>query len=209
MKLIVTLFLILGLQTSWAMTKEQRKKLFSESIQRLKDSKIEEKAPKLNEKFPEVELNGKKLSAWLENGPVLFTVYRGGWCPYCVKQLKEYESNIKKFESKKIQIFAISPEKENEVAKTKKKNKLSFALLSDKNHKILRTLNLVFKVEDAVEKEYQGFGINLAENQGNTANELPIPATYLIGKDGKILYAFVDADYAKRASTAEILKAVE
>ena len=73
----------------------------------------------------------------------------------------------------------------------------------------MRTLNLVFKVEDAVEKEYQGFGINLAENQGNTANELPIPATYLIGKDGKILYAFVDADYAKRASTAEILKAVE
>lgn len=192
-----------------ALNKEERKQLFKEATQRLKETNIEKRALQKGDVFPDLDLGGKKVSTLVENGPVLFTVYRGGWCPYCVRQLKELNTNLNEFAKYKLQIFAIAPETEKETSKTKRKNDLSFTILSDKDHKILRSLNLVFKVEDAVVQEYKNLGINLENSQGNNNNELPVPATYLINKDRIIIYSFVDADYTKRAKVEDIVEALK
>jgi len=206
MKLVMTgLLMLIFISKGWCLTKEERKELFQASIQRLKATKIETKTLKLHDTFPDIEIDGKKISAYLTSGPILFTVYRGGWCPYCVGQLKSYQENLSKFKKYGVQILAVSPESELQVKKTKSKNNLSFRLISDKNHKLLRSLNLVFKVEEAVVAEYKNLGIDLGESQGNFQNELPIPATYLISKERDIIYAFVDADYTNRAKVEDIL----
>jgi len=204
MKAILFIFCTLLAVNSGAMTPDERKKLFDESIQTLKGTGIEKKVPQVGGTFPDTEIAGKKVSEHVKSGPLLLVVYRGGWCPYCVKQLKDLQANMDRLKEHKVTIIGIAPEMEAEVRKTKSKNDLSFTLVSDSEGKLLRKLGLMFRVDDKVALEYKNLGINLAENQGNSRQELPIPATYLIGKDMIVKYGFVDADYRKRPGVEEI-----
>ncbi|MGE3610662.1 MAG: peroxiredoxin-like family protein [Bacteriovoracaceae bacterium] len=194
---------------SIAMTPDERKKLFQDSIQRLKKSGIEKRAPLFGEIFPDIRLGNKKISEWTTSGPLLLIVYRGGWCPYCIKQLKEIQTKHELLLAKKITVIAISPETSNEVKKTASRNGLSFKLVSDKDGEVLRKLGLVFRVEDSIADEYKSLGIDLAASQGNKKQELPIPATYLFGNDMKVKFAHIDSNYTVRPSLEEILKAID
>lgn len=207
----ITFMLLFTFQSyrSGAMTPEARKQLFQASIQKLKDSGIEKKVPALGETFPDITIENKKISDWTARGPLLLVVYRGGWCPYCIKQLKEIQSKLDKLFANKVTVIAISPETTIEVKKTASKNGLTFRLVSDKNGELIRKMGLIFKVDDKVAAEYKSLGIDLSHSQGNQKQELPIPATYLIGRNRKIELAFIDADYTLRPSIGVLLKAIE
>lgn len=190
-------------------SKEERKILFEQATKTLKDSGIEGKAPKKGESFPDLVLGEKKVSDWLKAGPLIVTFYRGGWCPYCVKQLKQMDQELKKIQDRKATIVAISPEKASEVQRTKSKNELHFTMIADPLNALARQLGLVFKVDKDVASEYKALGIDLVAGQGNENFELPMPATFVIGTDRKIQYAFADADYTKRAAIEDVLGALK
>ncbi len=201
--------LVFSLSQAWAapLTKEQRKELFEGATKRLKETKIEKRAPQVGEKFPDLVIGGKKVSEWTKDAPMVLTFYRGGWCPYCVKQLKELSQNLKEFHP--AAVIAVSPETQQEVDKTRKKNDLKVVLVADKSNELARSLGLAFKVEDAVAQEYKALGLDLQASQGNADNILPVPATFVIGRDLKVAYMFADADYTKRAAMPDIVKSVE
>ncbi|MBY0517571.1 MAG: AhpC/TSA family protein [Bacteriovoracaceae bacterium] len=207
--LTLTTLLFFSVSTFASRTAEERKTIFQNATERLKESGIENKIPKTGDTFPDLKLGEKKVSEWISSGPLVVTFYRGGWCPYCVKQLKEINQSISSLKSLKANLIAISPEKENEVRKTKNKNNLDFLLLSDNKNQLARRLHLVFKVNNDVVTEYKALGIDLEESQGNKAYELPIPATFVISKNRKIIYAFADADYTKRAVVNDIIDAIK
>lgn len=188
-------------------SKEDRRALFDKKTQELKDSGIEKKIPKVGETFPDLKIDGKTVSEYLKEKPLVITFYRGGWCPYCVKQLKEIDSELSKIEPS-AKLIALSPEQESEVQKTKSKNNLKFTVLSDKKNELARKLGLVFKVDPEVNKEYKLLGLDLEASQGDKSFELPVPATFVIDQNRKIVFAFADADYTKRADTKEIIEAV-
>lgn len=206
--LILLTVLLLSFSSFAQRSKEERKKLFEGATKDLKATGIEKKIPKVGEKFPDLKIDGKLVSEYLKTKPLVVTFYRGGWCPYCVKQLKEIDAELSKIESS-AKLIALSPEQVSEVRKTKSKNNLHFTVLSDKKNELARKLNLVFKVDPEVNKEYKLLGLDLEASQGDKSFELPIPATFVIGQDQKIVYAFADADYTKRASTDEIIQAVK
>lgn len=112
--------------------------------------------PKVGLNFPDVQIADKKVSDWANQGPLFLIVYCGGWCPYCVKQLKELQVNIDKLKAQKISVIAIAPETEQEVCKTKNKNNLSFTLVSNKDGILLRKLGLDFRVDNKVAEVYKG-----------------------------------------------------
>lgn len=209
MKLFTLLLVLIFSFNSNALTVEERKKLFDESIENLKGTGIEKKVPQIGQSFPDIVVDNKKISERIAGGSLLLIVYRGGWCPYCVKQLKEVQQHIEEFKSKNISILAISPETAMEVLKTKEKNNLSFEVTSDQSGEVLKQMGLIFRVDDEVAQEYKNLGINLAENQGNDRQELPVPATYLIDKNLKIHYGFVDADYRKRPAFNDLLLVIK
>lgn len=210
MKKLITSFLLLqSLFAHGARSPEDRKALFQNATQDLKMSGIENKIPKAGDTFPDIKLGAKKISEWILTGPLVVTFYRGGWCPYCVKQLKEINQSLSTLQSLKTNLIAISPEKENEVAKTKSRNNLDFLLLSDNKNLLAKQLHLVFQVNKDVVIEYKTLGIDLEESQGNKTYELPVPATFVINKNRKIIYAFVDADYTKRAPVSEIMNEIK
>ncbi len=209
MKISCILFLFFTVLNAQALSPDERKKLFEDSVQTLKGTGIEKRAPQPGQVMKDLVINGKSLSERLKNGPVLLSFYRGGWCPYCLKQLKEMQERKDDFSRLKIQVIAISPETSLEVAKTQKKTGLVFEMISDNDFALANSLGLTFTVDPKVEEVYRSLGINLEESQGNKKNRLPIPATYLIGLDRKILYGFIDADYAKRAEIKDILDAAK
>ncbi len=64
---------------------------------------------------------------------------------------------------------------------------------------------MVYRLTDEVAKRYES-GVGLHAYNGDESDELPLAATYIIGRDRIIRYAFLDADYRNRADPEELLE---
>ncbi len=180
----------------------------------LVESGIAQRALGKNNKLPDFVLedeNGKtlKISSLYKDKVLVMTFYRGGWCPYCRLELQAYETMLEDFADAGAIVLAISPESKMELKKTRKKNDLSFPLYHDENNQIAKKLGLSFKLSDELIKLYKNFNIDLEANQGNSENTLPMPGTYVIDKNGRIVFAFINPDYTLRAEPSEVLKVVK
>jgi peroxiredoxin len=189
-------------------------KTMSDATEALRKSGLVDKAKKKGDKFIDFELpnaiGGKiKLSDALKKGAVILTFYRGGWCPYCNLQLRAYQESLEDFKKMGAQLIAVSPESSESADTTVNKNDLKFSVLSDEGNAVARKYGLVFKVSDDLKNIYKSFGIDLEKNQKNNSWELPIPATYVINKQGKVVYSFLNVDYTQRAEPADILKSLQ
>lgn len=192
---------------------KEKKDLMKKAIDDLRRSDILKKAIKKGDSAPQFILNdvhGKKVSLkeLLKNGPIVLTFYRGVWCPICNKQLSSYQGILPKIRAAGAELVAVSPELPDSGIKTEEKNKITFTILTDSNNRVATNYGLVFKLNDKIKKLYKEYGIDLQQNQGNEEWQLPIPATYVIGRNGKIKWAFLDVDYKNRATTDDILKAL-
>lgn len=184
-----------------------------QATDKLRKSGIIDNAKKKGDTYIDFSLpnvDGKKvtLSEELKKGPIILTFYRGGWCPYCNLQLKAYQDHLEQFEAAGGQLIAVSPETMESGESTIDKNDLKFKILSDNLNKEARKYGLVFQLDEELKEVYLKFGLDLEKNQGNDSWELPIPATYVINKDGKIVYSFLNVDYVQRAEPADIIKAL-
>ncbi len=187
---------------------------FAKGIEAVAESGIVAKAVKVGDKAPDFTLRnaaGKKvaLSGLLEDGPVVLTWYRGGWCPYCNIALAALQEKLPELQEAGAQLVALTPERPGKSLDTKQKNELAFPVLTDLNHDVARKYGLVFKLTPKVRELYRSF-FDLKEFNGEAAGdeELPLAATYVIDRDGVVRWAFLDADYRKRAEPSEIVDAV-
>jgi peroxiredoxin len=140
-------------------------------------------------------------------GPSAVVFYRGGWCPYCNTQLGELAKIETKLKAIGFQILAISPDRPEALAATRDKQGLGYQLLSDNDAELARAYGLAFEVDPATREKYRGYGIDLAAASGHDHHLLPVPAVYLVDRDGMIRYAFWDADYKVRLSSDALLAA--
>lgn len=193
----------------------EKLKAYAEGIDAVAEAGIVGKALTEEGKAPDFTLvssSGEKitLSEELEKGPVVLTWYRGGWCPYCNIQLAAYQRILPQIGELGAQLIAVSPELPDKSLSTTEKNGLRFEVLSDVNLDVAREYGLVFELTPEVAELYSGF-FSMEEYNGKEANarELPLAATYVIGQDGTVAYAFAKADYTKRAEPSEILAALD
>ena len=157
--------------------------------------------------FTAKDQNGKtvKLKKALKNGPVVVLFYRGQWCPFCNKQLSHFSDSLQMLTAKGATILAITPETGENVKKTIEKTKASFPVLEDAGMAIMKMYKVNFAVDENTITKYKGYGIDFDKANGSNGANLPVPATYIIGKDGIVKYVFFNKDYRKRASVLEIL----
>ena len=72
-----------------------------------------------------------------------------------------------------------------------------------------RDYGLTFRLPDDLRELYvSGLKIDLVRFNGDESWELPIPATFVIGQAGTILYASADPDYTKRPEPEEVVAAI-
>jgi peroxiredoxin len=149
-----------------------------------------------------------KLSDRLQSGAVILTFYRGGWCPYCNLELRAYQQLLPQIQAAGVRLIAISPQTPDASLSTTEKNQLSFDVLSDVGSKVAQAYNIAFELPDELKQLYTQFGHALPESNGTFDWQLPIPATFAIAPDRRILLAHIDVDYRNRLEPSAVLSAI-
>ncbi|MCL7763783.1 AhpC/TSA family protein [Polaribacter sp. Z014] len=191
---------------------KEKNKIYADGITSVADSGILENALNVGDKAPDFSLKNaldESVSLYdeLKNGPVVLTWYRGGWCPYCNITLHYLQEKLPEFQEAGATLMALTPELPDNSLNTSEKNNLEFNVLSDVGNTIGKEYGVVFKLTDEVAEIYEA-GFGLSKVNGETSNELPLAATYVIDTNGIIQYAFLDADYRERAEPSAILAAL-
>lgn len=150
------------------------------------------------------------LEEALKDGPVVLTFYRGNWCPYCNRYLSNLVDSLPMLEEQGASLIAISPESAAQLAKTTEKINDGIKLLSDEDGVVMRDYDVDFWVTEKYQgKIKRGLLRNIAKSNEQEEAILPVPATYIIGKDGKIVFRYFDINYRKRVPVSVILKALK
>jgi len=165
----------------------------------------------INSKAPDFKANDQygneiRLKDVLKDSLVVLIFYRGQWCPYCNRQLKRLEDSLQLIKEKGARLIAVTPEKPEFISKTIEKTKASYPLLYDKEMKIMKAYSVAFEVDDRAVSRYKNADIDLAAANGQKDKVyLPIPAVYIISKEGSVIYRYFDSDYKKRPTVQEII----
>lgn len=141
------------------------------------------------------------LNKSVSERPTILVFYRGGWCPFCSKQLaglQEIEQDLAKMG---YQIIAISTDSPDNLTKSMTKEKLSYTLLSDADLVAAKKFGIAFKAP----KNYDKF-LPTASGGKNVDALLPVPSVFILNKKGNILFEYINPNYNQRLS-ASLLKA--
>jgi peroxiredoxin len=183
------------------------------ATEELRISGIRERALKAGDQAPIFTLldhNRKLVSSadLLKNGPLVIAFLRGRWCPFCCGEAEALNRTLPEFELAGASLAAISPQSVNQAYFMHDQHKLRFPLLVDEGNKVARQFGIVYRVPDYQEKLFSSVFINLPHINGDSSWELPLPATYVIGRDGKVQYAWINVDYTARAEPSDVLRVV-
>jgi peroxiredoxin len=155
--------------------------------------------------------NGKRVSSsdLLAAGQLVLCFIRGRWCPFDVAQMEAMSALAEQIKAAGASIMAISPQTGKQSYFMHDQHKLRFPLLVDAHNAIARQFGLVYRVPEEQQAIYQSTFVNLPFVNGEDSWELPIAATYVIGRDGTILFAEANEDYTSRPEPLDILSRLE
>ncbi len=184
-------------------------------VEDLRKSGIVERSLQPGAKAPDFTLpdqNGKLVSSTelLQHRRLILCFIRGRWDPFCCGQMEAMNELLPSFEQAGAAVVAISPQTVKHSYFMHDQHKLRFPLLSDTGNQVARQFGIVYRVPNTPPTDqqdiYRRVFINLPNTNGDTSWELPIPATYIVDRDGTILYAAANPDYAERPEPGEILE---
>jgi peroxiredoxin len=157
------------------------------------------------------DLNGKLISSasLLAKGRLVLSFIRGRWCPFCVGQMEAMNYVAAEIVAAGASLIAVSPQTEKQSYFMHNQHKLVFPLLVDAHNHFARRFGLVYRVSDEQQALYRSTFVNLPFTNGEPSWELPIPATFVVDRDGTILFASANEDYVDRPEPLEILAVVE
>jgi peroxiredoxin len=155
-----------------------------------------------------VDVSGKpqKLSALYSEKPTFVVFYRGGWCPFCNLQLHALATAKAEFDSKGLNLVAISVDQPGEEAKTQAKHGVPFPMLSDSMLVAHKAFNVVHVPAEAEAKAMAGFGVDLEKFSGQKHHSFAVPAIFLVDQSGVVRWEHVDNDYKTRPTPAQMLE---
>ena len=179
-------------------------------IAELRGNNLAARALAMGSKAPPFQLNdhnGKPVSSTdlLSQARLVICFFRGRWCPFCVGQLEAMNLIQPQIEQAGAALLAISPQTVQQSFFMVDQHKLRFPLLSDVGNTVARQFGLVYRVPEEQQAIYRRAFVNLPFANGDDSWELPISATYILDRDGTVLYASANEDYTERPEPAEIL----
>jgi peroxiredoxin len=179
-------------------------------IQQLQEQRIVERALPVGARAPNFELqdhDDRRVSSThlLEQTLLVICFFRGRWCPFCVSQLEAMNLFLPQIRAAGAVLLAISPQTIRQSFFMAEQHKLNFRLLSDGRNQVARQFGLVYQVPEYQQSVYRRAFVNLPMANGDDTWELPIPATYVVSRDGLVRYASLNPDYSVRPEPTEIL----
>lgn len=155
--------------------------------------------------------NGNDVSSTelLAQGPLVVTFYRGVWCPYCNIELHAINEALPQIRARGANVVAISPQTAVNSRKSVRDNSLNFPVLSDAKGETAAAFGLRFSLPDYLVDLYKNLRNDLPAFNDDPSWTLPMPARYVIGHDGIVLYSEVNPDYTHRPDPAEMFAVLD
>jgi len=144
----------------------------------------------------------------LARGPMVLSFYRGKWCPYCSAELEALNSVAGEIAAGGATLVTVTPEAGGEALRAKFERNFRFEILCDLDNGLALECGLVFRLPDEVQKAYLDSGLDLPKLYGNDSWFLPIPATYVVDRNGVVADAYVNPDYRYRLDPETILASI-
>ncbi len=180
-------------------------------VDRLIAAETAERALKAGDKCPEFALPTaeggiERSEDLLKTGPVVLSFYRGLWCPFCSAELEALHIATPAIRQAGGKLTAITPEAGGLALKVKRERDFGFDILCDLDNGVALSFGLVFRVPDEVKEFFTSVRHDLALIYDNDSWFLPIPATYIVTREGTIAHAYVNPDFRYRLDPGEIVR---
>lgn len=184
---------------------------YDDLVSRLIEGEIGATAPKAGEIMPPFLLPGPdarrvSLEEVLAHGPAVLSFNRGHWCPFCRIELRAISDNHEEFEALGVTAVSIIPDRQAFAARLDKELRSRVLILSDIDNAYSLSLGLALWLGDRLHELMLGRGHHLETYQGNDGWFVPLPATFVVSREGRIAASFVDPDFRKRMDPQLILK---
>ncbi len=191
----------------------ERLAVIDRAVEDLFTSGMEERILPAGAKAPAFELpdaSGRMVRSedLLALGPLVISFFRGRWCPYCVTELEAWRDLYSVVREQGGLIVGISPQTERQSDFTSGHHKIPFALLTDYGCALAEKFGLAYTVPEYQRSYYRSILVNIPFVNGEESWRLPLPATYVVGQDGVVLFAEAHADFRVRPEPEEALQAM-
>lgn len=182
------------------------------AVEELFATGIEERILPVGAQAPEFALNDSKgrlvrLQDMLALGPLVVKFFRGRWCPYCVTELEAWRDLYGQLRERGALMVAIGPQTEQQNDFMVSQHGLPFAVLRDPGCALAEKFGVAYTVPEYLREHYLSILINVPFVNGEASWRLPLPATYVIGRDGRVVLAEAHADFRVRPEPEEAMKA--
>lgn len=145
----------------------------------------------------------KNLGKLLKEKPSVVLFYRGGWCPYCNRHLAAVGEAEQAIADLGYQIIGISPDTEEQLNKSIRKNKLGYSLFSDAEGRLAHAMGIAFKAPE----KYGN--LLLKSSGGKNEGFLPVPSVFVVNKEGTIIFEYISPNYKERITTKLLTNTLE
>src|SRR5580658_10265404 len=146
-----------------------------------------------------------KSSDLLALGPLVIDFFRGRWCPYCVTELEAWRDLYPIVRERGGLLVAISPQTVRQNDFTAVQHGLGFPVLTDAGCRLAAQFGLAYAVAPSQQQYYRSILVNIPLVNGDASWRLPLPATYILGRDGTVLFADAHADFRVRPEPRDVL----
>jgi peroxiredoxin len=180
------------------------------AVEELFASGIEERILPLGATAPEFALHdssGRLVRSrdLLAVGPLVLKFFRGRWCPYCVTELETWRDLYSQLRERGALLVAISQETQRQSDFAVQQHGLPFPLLHDPGAKLAEQFGLVYTVPEYHQRYLRSILVNLPFLNGEASWRLPLPATYVLDREGQVHFAEAHADFRVRPEPQEAL----
>jgi peroxiredoxin len=185
-------------------------KAYDELVERLNVIDRGQLGPQLDDFMPEFDLpdeNGRfiSLSFLLQSGPMVISINRGHWCPYCKLELRSLAAIHNEIERLGARVISIMPDSARFTSSYVTQNDLPFPVLSDIDLGYSLSLGLIFWVGAEIQHLYEEVGVELEKYHGNQGYFLPMAAKFIVGRDGLVKARQVNLEFRERMEPEAII----
>ena len=183
-------------------------------VARLEESGAIENAPRIGEvmfPFALPDAYGRIVSSvdLLRQGPLVVSFNRGSWCSYCMLELTALGDAFSEIQAAGASIVSVMPDRAARTRSICEAFSLPFPVLTDLDNGYALANGLMTYLDRNLQDAMADAGIDLEDMQGNGAGFIPVPATYVVAPDGKILGGGAAVDFRRRVPVATILEALQ
>jgi peroxiredoxin len=156
----------------------------------------------LNQKAKEVSLYAK-----LSEGPVVLCFFRGEWCPFCMMEIRALAKVAAQIRAASASLVFVHPQQHSVSERISRDYRAPFEICADALQAVMAAFEVKFSVTQSIIDLYRNtFGLDLNQLNANGEWNLPVPATFVIDRDGIIKGRQFSHDFMVRVEPSYVLE---